>query len=170
MACEYAPGERPNLFDSTTRLQQDIRGLLEALRAEAEGRYAALFEAKGVVVESPEGGGEGGWALRRFLEARAGDLLRIPGALHSDGELQDAFEDWTEDEFFLVFVNRKVGVLVACPDAGLLQQGHDRLLKALVDRLLRLNPAWRVDEQGRGLFAGRPRLDTVVIGRPQALE
>jgi hypothetical protein len=29
-----------------------------------------------------------------------------------------------------------------------------------------MNPAWRLDARGRGLFFGRARLDTVVIGRP----
>jgi hypothetical protein len=154
------------VFESATRLEEDVRGLLAALRSHAGGRYAALFDARGVFAESPEGGGDGGWALRRFIESRGRDLLGIAEALHSGAEMQDHFEDWTADEFFLVFVNRKVGVLVACPDASGVEQGANRLLKALVDRLLRLNPAWRMDEKGRGLFAGSPRLDTVVISRP----
>ena len=65
-------------------------------------------------------------------------------------------------------MNAKVGVLVACPDARQVQAESGKLLSVLVDRLLRLNSAWRLDEKGRGLFAGRPRLDTVVIGRPDA--
>jgi hypothetical protein len=63
-------------------------------------------------------------------------------------------------------VNGKVGVLVACTDAARLETDAQRLLHALFDRLLRLDPAWRVDEKGRGLFFGSPRLDTVVIPRP----
>ena len=43
----------------------------------------------------------------------------------------------------------------------------EKLLHALVDRLLRYNSAWRLDEKGRGLFFGSPRLDVVVVGRPQ---
>ena len=29
------------------------------------------------------------------------------------------------------------------------------------------NPAWRNDEKGRGIFFGSPRLDTVLIPRPE---
>jgi hypothetical protein len=79
--------------------------------------------------------------------------------------MDDLFADWAAEEFFLAFLNGRVGVLVACPDAQGLQDRSGRLLKALADRLLRMNPAWRVDEKGRGLFFGSPRLDTVVIGR-----
>ena len=78
--------------------------------------------------------------------------------------MDDAFEEWHADEFFLAFVNGKVGVLVACPDAKRVEAESGKLLKVLVDRLLRLNPAWRLDESGRGLFAGRPKLETVAIG------
>jgi hypothetical protein len=154
------------VFESATRLQADVRGLLDALRAHGDARYAALFDANGVLVESPAGGEEGEWVLRRFLESRGRALLEIPAALHSGAEMQDQFEDWHEEEFFLAFVNLRVGVLVACPDAKRVEKGAERLLRALVDRLLRLNPAWRLDEKGRGLFGGRPRLDTVVVERP----
>jgi len=154
------------MFESTTRLREDVSGLLEALRSLAEGRYAVLFDAKGVLMESPTGGEQGEWALRKFVEDHGPSLFRIPAALHGEGELADVFEDWTADEFFLAFVNGKVGVLVACPDAKRVEADSERLVKVLVDRLLRLNPAWRLDEKGRGLFAGRPRLDTVAIGRP----
>jgi uncharacterized protein YxjI len=58
-----------------------------------------------------------------------------------------------------------VGLIVACRDAKRIEDGSGKLLSVLVDRLLRLNPAWRIDEKGRGIFAGRPRLDTVAIGR-----
>jgi hypothetical protein len=156
-----------DVFESATRLQEDVRGLLDALRAHGDARYAALFDAKGVIVESPAGGEGGEWVLRRFLESRGRELLEIPAALHSDAEMQDHFEDWDREEFFLAFVNRRVGVLVACLDAKRVEQGSDRLLKALVDRLLRLNPAWRLDEKGRGFFGGRPRLDKVVVLRPE---
>jgi len=79
--------------------------------------------------------------------------------------MSDLFEAW-EDEFFLVFLNGRVGLLVACPDAKRLEVGSGKLLEVMVDRLLRFNPAWRLDERGRGLFFGSPRLDTVVIERP----
>ena len=55
---------------------------------------------------------------------------------------------------------------MACPDAKRLEDASGKLLLVLADRLLRYNPSWRLDEKGRGLFFGSPRLDTVVIGRP----
>ena len=155
------------MFESSKRLREDVSGLLSALRSLAEGRYAALFDAKGVLMESPSPGEQGEWALRRFLEAQAAALFRIPAALQGGQEMEDAFEGWHGDEFFLAFVNGKVGLLVACPDARRVEAESGKLLNVLVDRLLRLNAAWRLDEKGRGLFAGRPRLDTVAIGRPE---
>jgi hypothetical protein len=153
------------MFESKTRLQEDARGLLEALRELAEGRYAALFDAKGLVLESPEASGNE--PLRRLVRSRGEALLALPAALHRPGEeVEDLFAEWERDEFFLASVNSRVGVLVACPDAKGLEADAGRLLEVLVDRLLRLNPAWRVDERGRGLFFGSPRLDTVVVGRP----
>ena len=105
--------------------------------------------------------GPGGWAA----------LLRYKGrekTLHGAEPMEDAFEDWGGEEFFLAFVNGKVGLIVACGDARHLEQESGKLLSVMVDRLLRLNPAWRLDEKGRGIFAGRPRLDTVAIGRSAA--
>ena len=93
-------------------------------------------------------------------------MLRLPAALHAGDEMGDPFAEWTSDEFLLCVVNGKVGVLVACADAARLEVDAERLLQALFDRLLRLEPAWRVDEKGRGLFFGSPRLETLVIPRP----
>jgi hypothetical protein len=166
------------MFQSKQRLGEDAGRLLEALRDLGEGRYAALFDPKGVLLESPDETGEGApprepgghpegqWVLRRLVQAKAEALFRLPAALHGGQEMEDLFADWESDEFFLAFLNGKVGVLVACPDAQRLQDQSGKLLKVLADRLLRLNPAWRLDERGRGLFFGSPRLDTVVIGRP----
>jgi hypothetical protein len=78
--------------------------------------------------------------------------------------MQDHFADWEQDQFFLAFVNGKVGVLAVCAEAKRVEQESGPLLKALVDRLLRWNAVWRLDEKGRGFLAGRPRLDTVAIG------
>jgi hypothetical protein len=152
------------VFESTGRLREDVQGLLDALRSLGGGRYAALFEAKGVLIESPAGGD---WVLRRFVESHARALIEIPAALHSGGEMQDHFSDWEQDEFFLAFVNGKVGILAVCQEAKTVEQESGPLLKVLADRLLRLNPAWRLDEKGRGFLAGRPRLDTVAIGRTE---
>ena len=150
------------MFESAVRLREDALGLLDALRSLAGGRYAAIFEAKGVLLESPAGGDD---ALRRFVESHVQALLEIPAALHSGGELADQFSDWEQEAFFLAFLNGKVGVVTVCDQPKQVEQESSPLLKVLFDRLLRLNPAWRIDERGRGLFAGRPRLDTIVIGR-----
>jgi len=152
------------MFESASRLREDVLGLLGALRSLGEGRYAALFDPHGALLETPEGGE---WALRSFVDESAGALFRIPAALHSGEEMEDVFAEWTQDQFFLAFVNGRVGVIVACPDAKGLEEQSGKLLAALVDRLLRLNAGWRLDETGRGLLAGRPRLDTVAIGRPE---
>jgi hypothetical protein len=166
------------MFESNARLQEDARRLLDALRELGEGRYAALFDPKGVLLESPDDTAEGArpreskrhsegeWVLRRLVQSHAEALFRLPGALHQGEEMRDLFEDLESDEFFLAFLNGRVGVLVACPDAQRLEDESGKLLKVLADRLLRFNPAWRLDEKGRGLFFGSARLDTVVIGRP----
>jgi hypothetical protein len=153
------------MFESSRRLREDVQTLLDSLRALAEGRYAALFDARGVLAESPQAGGEGEWVVRRFVQERAAELFRIPARLHSGEAMDDAFADWAKDEFFLAFVNGRVGMIVACPDAERVEAESGELLGVMVDRLLRLNPGWRLDEKGRGLLAGRPRLDTVAIGR-----
>jgi hypothetical protein len=155
------------MFESTKRLQEDVSGLLEALRLLGEGRYAAVFDRKGILAEAPAEGQEGQGALRQFVQGHAATLFHIPDALHGGEALEDAFEGWQDDEFFLAFVNAKVGILVACPDAARLEAEAGKLLSVLVDRLLRLNAGWRLDNKGRGIFAGRPRLDTVAIGRPE---
>ena len=165
------------MFESKAGLQEDVRRLLDALRELGEGRYAALFDAKEVLLQSPDeglppqAGKPFGGDLRRLVLSRAEALFALPAALRAPdgpgaGEPPDIFEAWTEDEFFLAFLNGRVGLLVACPDAKRLESESGKLLEVMADRLLRFNPAWRVDERGRGLFFGSPRLDTVVIERP----
>ena len=153
------------VFESKARLQEDARRLLDALRDLGEGRYAALFDRKGILLESPGDPGEG-WPLRRFVQSRGEALFRLPAALHAGEEMKDVFEDLASDGFFMAFLNGRVGILVACDDPQRLEDQSGKLLKVLADRLLRLDPSWRLDERGRGLFFGSPRLDTVVIGRP----
>jgi len=153
------------MFESRDRLARDIRGLLGALREEGAGRYACLFDPTGILFEDAEEGSPPSWPLRRFLEQRTGTLFGIPRALAAGEEMEDLFEDWVEDGFFLVFVNGRVGAVVACPDPEALEKRAGRVLKVLVDRLVRYNSAWRADERGRGFFFSRPRLDTVVVGR-----
>jgi hypothetical protein len=161
------------MFESSARLADDVRGLLDALRTLARGRYAVVFDHKAILFESTEPDTTGHWVLRRFLEQRTEALFRLPAGLASGGEMEDVFADWSapageeEDEFFLAFLNGRVGLLVACPDAEALKAESEKALHALADRLLRYNAAWRLDEKGRGLFFGQPRLDVVVVGRPQ---
>jgi hypothetical protein len=154
------------MFESSDRLQRDVADLLESLRELGGGRYAAVFDASRLVAESPADAAAGDPALRGLLRTEGQTLLRLPAALHAGEELADLFGAWSADEFLLAVLNGRVGVLVACTDAARLEAESARLMKVLIDRLLRLNGAWRLDERGRGLFFGSPRLDTVVIPRP----
>jgi hypothetical protein len=159
------------VFESKESLENDIRGLLGACAHAVGGRYACVLDPRAVLYEHGEGGG-GHWVLRQYLERRLPRLFEIPASLAAGTEMQDAFEDWetpageAPDEFLLAFINGKVALLLACPDAEEAQRLVSRPLRALADRLFRLNPAWRLDEKGRGLFLSRPRLDLVVVGRP----
>jgi len=156
------------MFESRERLAEDIRKLLRALRALGEGRYACLFEPNGVLFEDVEPEAPPPWAIRRFLEQRAKALFAIPGGVLADGDLEeDIFAEWEDDGFFLVFVNGRVVVVVVCPDPATLEKESGKLIKVLVDRAIRYNTAWRADERGRGLFFSRPRVDTIVVAKPE---
>jgi hypothetical protein len=157
------------VFESKASLRDDAHQLLDSLRQLGEGRYAVLFDRKAILLESPDDSSES-WPLRRFVQSQGESLFGLPAALHGGEEMKDVFEDMASDAFFLAFVNGRVGILVACPDPQRLQEESGKLLKVLADRLLRLEPSWRVDERGRGLFFGSPRLDTVVIGRTAPIE
>jgi hypothetical protein len=154
------------MFESATRLRKDVSEMLDALRELGDSRYAAVFDAGSVVAESPAETTEGEWTLRRLLQSQAEPLLRLPRALHAGEEIADLFADFGNEEFLLAVVNGKLGLLIACADATRLKDESERLVAALVDRLLRLDDRYRLDEKGRGLFWGSPRLDTVVIPRP----
>jgi hypothetical protein len=156
------------VFESSSRLRQDIVGMLDSLRAIGAGRYAAVFDERVVVAESPTQASEGEWALRRVLQSQAKALLRLPRALENGEAIEDLFADYGNEEFLLAVVNGRLGVLVACADASKLKSESARLIPVLVDRLLRLDGRYRLDDSGRGLFFGSPRLDTVVIPRPES--
>lgn len=156
------------MFESEARLREDVVGLLAAIREAADARYACVVERSGVRFQIAEPT-EATWPSRQFLEERLAKLFSIPKALADDEPIEDVFAEWespagTEDEFLLAFVNGKVGLVVVCAQAEKLKEELRKPLEVLADRLLRLNSAWRVDEKGRGLFFGRPRLDLVVIG------
>jgi len=153
------------MFESTERLEADICRLLEGLRHLAQGRYACLLDRREMLFEAGEGEADG---LRDFLAGRRGPLFDIPAALAGDAPEQDVFEGWVEDDFFLAFINGRVALVVACPRAEGLPDRALKPLRALTDRLLRFNAAYRLDHRGHGLFLGRPRLDMVVVERPGA--
>jgi hypothetical protein len=153
------------VFESRERLAEDIRGLLEALRQEARGRYACLLEPGRILFESPEPEEREEWALRRFLEERSAALFTLPGSMAGEGPAEDLFDGWEHDDFLLAFINGRVAAAVACPDAEAARDAVMRPLRALADRLLRYNETWRLDERGRGFFLGSARLDLVVVGR-----
>jgi len=158
------------MFESDARLREDILGVLAAVRALADARYACVLDTSGVRFELAEPK-EATWPSRQFLEARLAALFKIPEALAGEGPGDDVFAQWESpagvvDEFFLAFVNGRVGLVLVCPEAERLREDLRKPLQVLADRLLRFNAAWRVDGKGRGLFLGRPRLDLIVIGGP----
>jgi hypothetical protein len=152
------------VFESSRRLPAEVVELVDALRGLGAGRYACVVEPHGIVFESPEPEDREAWALRRFLEEKCAALFAIPKALADGTSMDDVFEDWQEDEFFLAFINGRVAVVVACPEAEPLRAQAFPLLKVLADRLFRYNETYRLDLEGRGLFFGRPKLDIVVVG------
>lgn len=156
------------LFESSRRLSEDIDRLLSALRHVVDGRYACLMEPGRVLLETPAAEGDLA-GLRRLVEANGPAIFSLPAAMAEDtGPETDPFESWTQDELCLVVINDRVALLVACPDAEDAREAMMPALRALVDRLLRLERRYRMDGRGRGLFFGTPRLDFVVIGRSQA--
>jgi hypothetical protein len=156
------------MFESRKRLQDEIVRLLDVLRELGDGRYACLVEPGGILLEAEPEGAEQGWMLRQFLKEKSAALFGLPEAMDAGGPTEDVFSDWSQDEFFLAFINRRVAVVVACPAAEHLREQAMRPLKALADRLLRYNQAWRLGPQGRGgFFMGRAQLDLVVVGREQ---
>ena len=153
------------MFESGERLARDVAEALTVLRLLGNGRYACLLERSGIVLEDPSSDSRADRTLGTFLEARSGALFSIPEGLAADGPTDDVLGGWDEDEFLLAFLNGKVALVVACPDAERLRAAAEAPLTVLVDRLFRWKPAYRLDPQGRGLFISAPRLDIVVVGR-----
>jgi hypothetical protein len=152
---------------STTRLAEDVRRLLDGIRGMAQGRYACIIEPGRVLFESADPESEGAWMLRRFLEQHSAAVFALPEAMEAGGPQDDVFGDWEQDEFLLAIINGKVALVVACPEAEALREQVRKPLAALADRLFRYNSSWRYDPRGRGFFFGHPKLDLVVVGRPQ---
>ena len=152
---------------SKDRLRDDIGAVLEAIREDAGGRYACILDSKTILFEAPEPLSDEGVRLHRLLTEQREELFAIPGALKDETDPPDVFAAWPSDEFLLAFVNERVALVVACPDAEAVREKTLAHLEILADRLLRLEDRFRVDRQGRGLFLGRPRLDLIVIGGQQ---
>jgi hypothetical protein len=153
------------VFEAKERLEENLLALMGAILDLGDGRYACLVERSGIVLETPEPEDGPVLALRRVIEARAASILGLGASLAGGGDMEDAFSGWTDDEFLVAVLNERVALVVACPDAEALKGAADPPLRAMVDRLLRWKPAYRLDLRGRGLFAGRPRLDLIVVGR-----
>ena len=79
------------MFESKAGLQEDVRGLLDALRELGGGRYAALFDAKEVLLQSPDeglptqAGMPFGGDLRRLVQSRAEALFALPATMARPG-------------------------------------------------------------------------------------
>ncbi len=153
------------MFESPSKLAEEISDLLLVVREVAGGRYACLVEPEKTLFENPSEGGHDLAALQAFLEDRRSALFSLPSAMASEEPMEDVFAGWDRDEFFLAFLNGRVALVVACPEAARAQEQTERPLRALADRLLRYNPTYRMDGKGRGFFFGSPRLDLVVVGR-----
>jgi hypothetical protein len=153
------------MFESRERLADNVLTLLLALRDQTQGRYACVMEPSAILFESPaphEEGGDPG--LRAFLERSRTEVFAIPAAMAGHVPMEDAFETWHADQFLLAFVNGRVAVVVACPDAEKARQEAFEVLKVMADRLLRYDAKYRLDEKGRGLFLGRARIDVIAVG------
>jgi hypothetical protein len=153
------------MFESRDRLADNVLTLLEALRRKTDGRYACVMEPAGILFESPAPEADGADpALRAFLDRSRAEVFAIPAGMAGHAPMQDAFETWRGDEFLLAFVNGRVAVVVACPDAERAREDTFDVLEVMADRLLRYDAKYRLDEKGRGLFLGRARIDVIAVG------
>lgn len=155
------------IFESRSALRQGLLETMETLRTLGEGRYACVLDAGGIVLESPEPADGRSFALRQLIEERRAAILSIPQTLADEAPMEDSFADWHEDEFLLAFLNQRVALIVACPDAEALKEQAAPLWPVWADRVLRWDERYRIDPKGRGLLFGSPRLDLVVIGGAQ---
>jgi hypothetical protein len=148
------------------RARQGLHEVLEAIRGLADGRYACVLDARGMVAETPPPEDGHLFALRQHLVEKRAVLLSIPGALADEASAppDDAFADWQGDEFLLAVLNGRVALVVACADAEGLKEKSGDLLHVWADRVVRCDARYRMDARGRGFFFGRARLDVVVIG------
>jgi hypothetical protein len=156
------------VFESSDKLVGEIGRLLAVVRELAASHYACVIDAESTLFESPDQPPSDLEPLRGFLASRRRELLALPERLASGEPLEDLFAEWDHDGFFLATVNGRVGLIAACPDAAAAEERVRRPLRVLADRLLRWNPAYRIDQRGFGFLFGRPRLETLVVERPGA--
>jgi hypothetical protein len=151
---------------SHQRLREEIRAGLETLRRMGEGSFACVIDRRrGILVQAPEVEDAPREALARFLDQQREAMFELPAAMEAEqGPAEDLFAGWEEHAFLVGVLNGRVAMVVACPDPEALREDAAAPLRALADRLLRWDPSWRIDRQGRGVFLGRPRLDLVVVG------
>jgi len=152
---------------ASPKIEEDIGTLLAAIRGLADGRYACLLEPAGILFEDPEPEEAALKTLHTFLHAYRSQLFTIPDGLAAQGPAEDIFDGWEEDDFYLAFINRRVVLVVVCPDGEALRAQAEVPLRALADRLLRFNHTYRMGPGGRGFFVGRARLEVVVASRPR---
>jgi hypothetical protein len=147
------------MFESKERLAEEIQGLLLTIRSEAGAVEACLLDRTELLF-----GTEGeGPSLAAHLLRHKDELFRLPEALGGEGPGEDLFEGWRGAGVLLAFINRRVALALSCPDPEAAREAVAKPLEALSDRLFRLNPAYRIDPKGRGLFLSRPTLDMVSI-------
>ena len=151
------------MFTSTTRLAEEIRSCLTSVLALGAGRYACVVDKDGIRIEEPEASDAGCRALRSLISERREAILGLATQLASEEPMADVFAGCEREGLFVAIVNGRVALVVAGPRPEELREQSQRLLRALADRLLRFNAAYRVDSRGRGFFFGRPRLDLIVI-------
>jgi hypothetical protein len=152
------------IFESRPALRQGLLEAVEAIRNLGEGRYACVLDAGGIVLESPEPEDGRSFALRQLIQEGRAAILAIPETMAGEGPAEDVFADWHEDEFLIAFLNQRVALVVACPDAEDLKARAAPLWPVWADRVLRYDERYRIDPRGRGLLFGSPRLDVVVVG------
>jgi hypothetical protein len=158
------PPER-TMFPSTDRLSDDIRSCLDLFLTLGQGSYACVLDAQGIRFETPQASIGGAAGLREIIRERRAAILAIGGRLASDEPMEDVFAGWEEDDLFVAVINSRVALIVVGPEPERLRDQGRKPLKALADRLLRLEPSYGIDTRGRGFFVGRPKLDLIVISR-----
>lgn len=145
------------------RYQQQIEGLLGGICGEAAGDYACVLEPAGLVAEFVAGD-ESAERLADALVDRTAAIFALPQAMAGDGPAEDAFAGLEGHGFLVAVVNGKFALVVACLDPEGARGPVERPFRALVDRLFRIEPKWRIDGEGRGFLFGRAKVDWIVVG------